>query len=317
MALKKKNPIVDQLTTPQPLLTPKQAGQSQQPSTQEQVAPPTNKEAGITAPTFTRNQETGRISSITTPDGHVFTGLSPKDLKSILQTSQQKQAELGNAVPQEQATQAREQQQQTQQQQVQGEQLAQQVGNTEGVQVPALSEQGVNAGEALTAGFVGGAGASATGLIAGAVGVSGASGGLLTIPAITVAGASALYNVRSQAKDLIALNEDTLIQGQKNLNNIINLANAHPELAPQLLTDFNMQLALIEQAHSNIAQASRSNVNKFVGADGKVELARFEMFNAPAGQKQRLIERMQISLVAPNPRNTVQDTSSIEGTNGQ
>lgn len=317
MALKKKNPIVDKLTQPQPLLTPAQAGQSKQQPTQEQVQTPTAKEAGINAPTFTRNQDTGRISSITTPDGHVFTGLSPKDLKSILQTSQQKQAELGNAIPQEQATQAREQLQQTQQQQVQGEQLAKQVGNTEGIQTPSLSDQRVDAGEAVTAGFVGGASASATGLIAGAVGVSGASGGLLTVPAITVAGASALYNIRSQAKDLIALNKDTLEQGPKNLNNIINLANIHPELAPELLSQFNMQLALIEQAHANVNQASRSNVNKFVGADGKVELAKFEMFNTPGGQRQRLIERMQISLVAPNPKNVIADTSLIEGTTGQ
>ena len=138
------------------------------------------------------------------------------------------------------------------------------------------------------------------------------TGGLLTPAVAVVAGGAAVYNIRSQTKDLIALNTNTLVQGRKNLNAIIDLANQHPEMATSLLGDFNMQLALIEQANANIKLQSQKNVNKFVGVDGKVELAKFEMFNTPAGERQRLEQQMQIALLAPNPANTIQTSQDGE-----
>lgn len=253
-----------------------------------------------TKPQIIRNQETGEVAGIIKPDGTVLLGKA-RDIQGIASSVAGKQKLPEGAV---EASDVAKKRQRTEM----AEELLPQVGVTP--QLP-IQAQEVSQEQALKSALPG----TATGVGAGIVGgaVLGGTAGTVALPGVgTVAGATAgaviggaatflnsyRGNLKQQVTDNITGKKIALTEGEQNLRNIINSVEAGADPS-QALQDFNMQLALIDQAHARLYLDTQSELNQFLGEDGTKELTRFELFNSQGGAREQYILDMQTAILNP------------------
>lgn len=258
-------------------VAPVQQGQQTQQQKQDEVIP------GVTPGTIARTQE---------------------ERKKVSEIAQTNAARSQSNAPQPQAAPSAQQQQ-----------AAGLVGDTSNVQTQGvansnpLSSDGLDIGQALGAGLAaavpGAVGSAAAGAIAGGV----PTAGLAAIPgALIGAGVGAIggflvgvrSNIKKQLSEDISAQQFTLTKGERNLRAIVTDTNRNPQNAMENLQLFNMQLSRIDQANMELFSETSTNLNKFLGEDGTVELERYEAFNSAGGQREFLIRAMQQAILQPN-----------------
>lgn len=212
---------------------------------------------------------------------------TPKEARGLQQTTKGQEGGLPQVTPQE----------------LDRQQVAQNLINQIGQpgELPATGqdlsqEQALKSGVAgIIPNVIGGAAAGATiGAAGGPVGVGiGAAAGLAIGFYRSYSG-----NLKSQIGDNISAKRVVLREADQNLREIVNYVETGGDVATAL-QDFNMQLALIDQAHANLYLDTQSDLNLFQGQDGTVELARFKAFNAAGGAREQYIRDMQVALLNP------------------
>ena len=286
-------------------------------------APPAPQDTG---PKVYKNEQ-GNPSGIEI-NGKTYLGLSPSDVASMAQADAGKNKYNPNYQPAveqgfaAQQMQAQQQQVQAQQQaQMQQQQLMQQLAGSAGIQGMQQDINGnyvdakgapidwtqvglstaADKGAWATIGGLAGAGAvlgGTAGLGFGAV--PGAIGG-----ALLGIGVSILGNIKQQKGENIGGYKSELTDGQKYLNQLTLLVQAHPENAQNYIDGFNLQMDKIEEAHAKLYAEATSNLNAVVEQDATRELARFDNFYSPNGGRDILKMKMQNAIMAPNAQNAL------------
>jgi len=176
----------------------------------------------------------------------------------------------------------------------------------------------VNIGQAIGAGFAnlvpstvgGAAGGAAIGAFAGGVGaipgaVIGGVGG-----AITGFLSGVRTSIKSQQSDAFAADQTALTKGSTYLKSLITDTNQNPENAAENIELFYKTLNMIDAAHNKTRKDSEEDLNKWLGNDGSVQLAKFDVFDTT--MKQYYISRFQTALNAPNPNDIMIGIEDID-----
>lgn len=246
-----------------------------------------------------RSGETGNVSGATV-GGKTYLGLNYNDVNMLAKTEANKTAMPSNAMPagtaQAQATQTANMQQ------------MQQIGEQSMLTPQQLQDiQGASpdVGQAIGAGAVQGA---LAGGVAGA-GIGAAAGfGIatpVTAPIGAVIGAIAGFingvrtSVKSQQTDQFAIDQNALTKGQTMLRSLITDTNQNPQNAPENIALFYQTLNMIDAAHAKTKKDSSENLNKWLGADGSEQLAKFETFDN--AMRLYYINRFNTALQMPDP----------------
>lgn len=200
--------------------------------------------------------------------------------------------------------------------QQQGQQLAGQVGQFQslGVGGPTPLDLEEIRNQALIGSIPRAISLAGGGAITGAVfgGKAGAAAGTAVAPGLGTTGGAAIgaaagfvgglasgviSNIRAQKRDVVQGQLRVLTDGKQNLQDIASLAKADPANRALYLSEFNIQLAQIEQAYEQLQLNVRSDPAKFEQA--VPELAEFEFFYSPGGERNILVNEMQVSLSQP------------------
>ncbi len=266
-------------------------------------------EAKVPAGTVeTFSSEEGRASGVVTPSGKTFLGLSPEDVQTVAEGEAARVARPEGSAPVGTAQRRAEALQQS-------TLLAQQAGQftplgvegTEGVlggidpaeaaiegvrqSIPrALSLAVTGAGVGATAGLAGGPAAPVTvsggALIGAAAGfTSGIASGMLS-------------SSKRQRTDTTNAQQRVLDEGKQTLKDWVTMAKADPANKAQYLQEFNIQLSQINQAHQQMKLDTSQDVLRFESAIPN--LAEFDSFYSTGGERDALVQEMQIALVTPS-----------------
>lgn len=246
----------------------------------------------------------GKQFTVNLPNGQTLVGVSKAEARGQLENFAGKQIQTDlNPVGTEQRI---------RDQQLQAEQLGQQVGQVG--QLP-VSPTGLDFGEAATTGIINAIPGALRNAVTGAgIGFGiGAGAGTIALPGIgTVGGAAAgavvggvggflagvtssmISNFKSQRTDTTTAQQRVLDEGKQNLNDWATLAAADPANRSEYIKNFNMQLALIDQAYRQMKLDTSRDVAKFETA--LPNLAEFEAFYSSQGERDFLTARMLTSL---------------------
>ena len=205
-----------------------------------------------------------------------------------------KQFEAGKTAREEQAA------------QLETQQLVGQVGDIppSGVVAPT----GIDPGEAIAQGLVGAIpralSFAATGAAIGlGVGAITGPGAIVTGAVGAVAGfvgglsSSIISNVKSQRTDTTNAQQRVLDEGKQTLKDWSTMAKADPANREFYLSQFNIQLQLIQDAHVQMLTDTNADVAKFESA--VPNLAEFNSFYSLGGERDALVNDMIISLQTP------------------
>jgi len=140
-------------------------------------------------------------------------------------------------------------------------------------------------------GVLGGAAAGPGGALA--AGAIGAAAGF--VAGIT---SGIISNMRSQRTDNTNAQKRVLDEGKQTLNDWVTLARADPGNRAFYLTQFNIQLSLIQQAHTQMIIDTRGDLFKFENA--VPDLAEFEAFYSVGGERDFVVNEMRVALGAPS-----------------
>jgi len=289
-------------------------GQSKTPKG-ETITPPPPRRGDVEV--FTSAND-GRQSGVELPDGRVFLGLGPQDVKDVTEQQNRRTQVPEGSVLKSEAQFGRERQEL-------GQSLAAQVGTApplpaedvsffEGLD---LGQTGLRTGLNFLPEAIGGISAlgvarlfgsrlaTAGAVEAAGVGAAGAAGGFLpAIAALAIfnsigrASDSAIQDIDDQFEERISSKEKVLEDGKQNLADLVSDTNANPQNAIRNLNAFNKQIQLIDRAEKELQIASRGNTKAFDNAFE--ELAEFEVFNSAGGERENLIREMQTSLLNPD-----------------
>ena len=289
--------------------TPTKEKKKKQLATQQvplpQITPPQITEAPIsTAPEVFKNTS-GELSGVTL-DGKTYLGLSPQDVKQIVEHQQTQTTIPQGAVSAGQAADLRRQQQL-------GIKLGQNVGNIP--QQPQTTSTAPNWGQAIGAG-VGNiipslpttALSAVTGTAVGTPVVGAIAGGTALLGSFVL---GVRNNLKAQTAGQITAEKLSLTQSTTNLGALITDANKNPSNAYEDYDLFQSQLILIEQSRNQLKADTSASLNKFLGEDGTPELQRYETFYSAGGGRELLIREMRIALINPNPSKNLVSLSDL------
>ncbi len=260
-----------------------------------------------TTPETFRTKE-GRLSGIDI-DGKTFLGLSPDDVRKIAERDLLKKAQPEGTAPVGTAqAQAR--------QQALGQQLSGQVGDIQ--PSTGIIPTEISLGEALTQGVVSSIPSAirTAGQFGAAAAALGAAGGTLVLPgAGTAIGAGGgaiigatvgfvsgivggmISNMKGQRTDDTNAQQRVLDEGKQTLKDWSTMAKADPTNREFYLSQFNIQLQQIQDAHVQMLTDTNADVAKFESA--VPNLAEFNSFYSIGGERDALVNDMQISLQTP------------------
>ena len=253
----------------QAALKPAQLNTQNQP-TQEAVNP-SLPQPGTDQTKVVRDQNTGRITFLETPDGKFISG-PEKSLRNIIQKKSEEAKTPEGAV---EATQV------ARQQQVQ-ELLGQ--GGVNQPQDLALQQQG---GIPLNPVLEAGLGRALPGAVGAAIGGTlGAVGGPVGIAAGAAVGGSVANQfvsgltgkLKEEQQQKIRVSYDSIPKSQAQINKMIRYVKqgGDPILA---LNEINRQLSAIDQAEAEIKLSSMEDLSTFLSVDGGDELGRIDNWN--------------------------------------
>ena len=274
---------------------------AKQAAEQAKGTPPKATPAPGTIETFTN--ESGRSSGVVAPDGRTFLGLGPDDVNKFAEQQANIASRPTNSAPVGTAQNALNQA-------FEGQQLQGQVGqfNQQGI-----SPTGLNFGEAATAGIVG-AIPRALSLAATGAGIGLAGGAAVGGPAApltatggavigAVAGfvggiaSSMISNLKSQRSDTTTAQQRVLDEGKQTMKDWATLAEADPANKATYLAEYNKVSAQIDAAYRQMKLDTSRDIAKFETA--LPNLAEFEAFYAPGGERDTLDVEMRNALLSP------------------
>jgi outer membrane lipoprotein SlyB len=248
--------------------------------------------------------KSGTLAGITTPEGKTYLGLSQKEVEQIAAAKNKKYQTPAGTVEARDVAQQRAIQEQQLIEMQQNQQIAGNIGqlSPQGelqYQRPDLVQAGAAGIRTAIPGAIGGA---ATGAVAGAL----AGGGTpLSIPFAIAGGdagftSSVLSNLKKQKTEDIASSKLVLTDANKMLPKIIALAKAdkNPANREKYVDMFNLQLANIERAHSQLKLDTQKVPFKF--EDATVELQKCDNFYAVGGGYDFYTTKMASVLLDPN-----------------
>ena len=195
--------------------------------------------------------------------------------------------------------------------QAQGQQLAADVGKFGPL---GIDPTGLDVKEAVTTGIVGAIpralGLAASGAAAGAaIGAVGGPAAPITVTSGAVIGAvggfvsglasSMIGNFKSQRTDTTTAQQRVLDEGKQTMKDWATLAKNDPTNRAFYLAQYNKQSALIDQAFRQMKLDTSRDVAKFETA--LPNLAEFNSFYSPGGERDTLNDEMLIALTAPLP----------------
>jgi hypothetical protein len=122
----------------------------------------------------------------------------------------------------------------------------------------------------------------------------------IAVGALLGVGISVLSNIKQQKAENIAGYKSELTDGQKYLNQLTLLVQAHPENAQNYIDGFNLQMDKIAEARAKLYAEATSNLNAVIEEDATRELARFDNFYSPNGGRDILRMKMQNAILAPD-----------------
>ena len=141
-------------------------------------------------------------------------------------------------------------------------------------------------------------------VLGGTVGL--AAGGTASIP-LAIGGAAATFvgsisssmisNMRSQRVDNTNAQQRVLDEGKQTLNDWVTLAGADPAKRTFYLSQFNIQLQLIQDAHVQMLTDTEADFSKYENAIPN--LAEFNSFYNEGGERDALVQDMIVSLTTP------------------
>jgi len=251
----------------------------------------------------------GRITGTTLPDGSTFFG-NEAEIRDLVGKRVQQLTDPSGSQPAGTTRTNIEIGREQSLLQSQGAQLAQQVGQispSTGITPTNLSQT-----DAITAGVMNSI-PRALGLAAGYAAIGGAAGlatgpaAPVVSPALAIAGATAglvqgigggmISNMRGQRTDNTNAQQRVLDEGKQTLKDWSTLAKADPANREFYLSQFNVQLQLIQDAHVQMLTDTNADVAKFESA--VPNLAEFNSFYSAGGERDALVEDMRISLTTP------------------
>ena len=253
--------------------------------------------------------EGGKVTGVTLPSGESFLGLTPGDIADLAP---------GGTIPGGTS-------QRIAQQIARGEALAGQAGQIQpsptipsaglipGVDLGDAASQaavgsipsalnlaaqaGIGAlvvGGAIKGATVGAAGAPATGGLSIAAGAAlGAAAGLLV--GIT---RGMISETKGQRIDNTNAQQRVLDEGKQTLMDWVTLSKSDPANRQFYLTQFNIQLQLIQDSHVQMLTDTNADVGKFENAIPN--LAEFNSFYSVGGERDALVQEMQFALQTPS-----------------
>ncbi len=273
----------------------------------EKPAPLVVPEAPLPIPEVVINPKTGRPFQIDIPgkDGtRTFTNLTPDEIAEIAAR------ESGRGLPPEGAALAGTAQAAATQR-ARGLQLAGQVGDIQ--PSTGITPTEADLGESLTQGVVNsipsairlagqfGVGAAAIGAVATAP-----AGGIGALPAAAIGAAvgfvagitqGIISNMKGQRTDNTNAQQRVLDEGKQTLKDWSTMAKADPANREFYLSQFNIQLQLIQNAHVQMLTDTNADVAKFESAIPN--LAEFNSFYSLGGERDALVNDMVASLQTP------------------
>ena len=252
--------------------------------------------------TFT-DPKTGRASGVALPNGKTFLGLSPDDVRNVVEAEQQKnERPLGTIPVGTQQSLAEERQRAII--------MAQQAQNIQ--QLPTTEPTEIDYVQAATEGVrnsipralglaVSGAGIGALGGTTLLPGVGTAGGAVIGAASGFVTGISSgiLSNMAGQRTDNINAQKRVLDEGKQTLQDWVTLAKTDPANRAFYLAQFKRQLSLIQQSHSQMKLDTQADVLKF--NDAVPDLAEFDAFYSEGGERDFLVNEMKNALLTQNP----------------
>jgi hypothetical protein len=281
-------------------------------STKQSVAPPKPvKSPALPNNTIFNDAETGKLTGIKTPGGQTLLNLSPSEVRALAaKYAGQTQTPAGFQTAEQGTAQV-----QKNEQGVRNQELLQMAQN--GLLTPqelqSIQGASLDVGQTLGAGALGVipglAGGVATGLVAGALGgaaTGAAAGGFVTPLAVglTAAGALAGFlvaarsSIKSEQSEEFAADQLSLTKGERALRSLITDTNQNPQNAPENIALFYQTLNNIDVAHVKTWKDSQEDLNRFLGNDGNLQLAKFEIFNSV--MRTYYVNRFETALAQPN-----------------
>ncbi len=269
-----------------------------------------------------KDEETGRLSGFQRGDKTVL-GLKPSEVIELAT----REAGLRELPIRGQAEAVLERQRQELQNVGAG--LAGQVGASPSDQILAQLESQISASDVNYLGalasavpgiipdLIGGAAAGGGALFAaGAVATAATGGAAAPIAGAAIAGAAVITGVANavrgfysdfvsdverQKSELIETPIRSISETKPVLGEIINAQNANPQDAIENLATFNNQLAFIDIEYDRLKDLTDDDLNKFLGDTGINQLQEFQVFYVLDGERDRLVEDMQLALANPDP----------------
>ena len=253
-------------------------------------------------PEVIRDQASGKLTGVTLPDGRTFQNLSPTEVQATVDNFLRK-----TDLPE--GTQPAGTSQRRVEQAFEGEQLAGQVGQTQpspttgsggvlgGVDVGEAGAVGIS--EAIPRALTIAGGAAIAGATAGAV----TTGGVASVPLAAVGAvvgftgsisSSVLSNMKSQRSDTTRAQQRTLDEGKQAMQDWATLAASDPDKRQEYVNNFNSVLQQIQDSHVQMIVDTNKDVAKFETA--VPNLAEFNSFYAPGGERDALVADMQRSV---------------------
>lgn len=236
-------------------------------------------------------------------DRATYLGLSPEDVSTIAAGEAARTARPEGTAPVGSAAAVSERQ-------TESLELAQGVGQFDPL---GLSQERIlDKGEALTTGAIDAIPsairlAGQFGAAGAVVGAAGGPAAPVTIPAAAAIGAATGFiagivggmtsNFKSQRTDTTTAQQRTLDEGKQTMKDWATMAKTDPANRPFYLSEYNKQAALINQAYRQMKYDTSRDVGKFETA--LPNLAEFETFYSPGGERDTLDIEMQNSLLAP------------------
>jgi hypothetical protein len=176
-------------------------------------------------------------------------------------------------------------------------------------QLGGVQEEGVDIGQAVTAGFAN----VLPSTIGGAVGVGAvagvASGGTLAVPGAIAGGIGGFVtgffngvknNIKSQQGGEIAATKDTLSAAKRNIRALTLLAAKDPSKAEEALTLYYQQLGNVRLAQRKLQLETQGNLNKFMN-DGTQDLSDFQLYLEENGEADLALMKLQLIIGSGQP----------------
>lgn len=217
-------------------------------------------------------------------DGKTYFGINQKDVDTIMEAYNSKRATPVTATGTEQATKKNIAQEQLEK----AEETTKMLMTQDGEKIePTKLDVARAFGESILSAGPGAVGGAVVGAVGGPAAPITATGGAI-IGASSTALKAFRSEIRAQINENLQGKSTDLEKMKTNLNTIIANIQANPQMAGELISDFFMQVSLIERNFGQINADLSSDYAKRFGVDGVKQLTEYNAFLREGGELDNL-----------------------------